>query len=48
MDRPQLKHLALRAGLTAISLTAAAMALRVALRGLDWPSFSSQIGRAHV
>ena len=43
MDRPQLKHLALRAGLTAISLTAAAMALRVALRGLDWPSFSSRL-----
>ena len=43
MDRQQLRRLALRAGLTAISLTAAAMALRVALRGLDWPSFSSRV-----
>ena len=43
MDRRQLKHFALRAGLTVLSLTVAAMALRVALRGLDWPLFASRV-----
>jgi uncharacterized membrane protein YbhN (UPF0104 family) len=45
MDRHQMRKLMCRVGPAALAVAAATVGLRVALRGLDWPSFQAQIHR---